>query len=127
MADSSNEIRLTSEMKIHHDVTIDQLRAILAEVSRGASAEGDHIRGHNFYLDEEAGILFAHEHYRDADAMLTHLAEMDQAKVGELMATVDVVDLRIYGPVTPELGDLLEGFGSVRTFDHVSGFTRAVA
>ncbi|MDX2355905.1 hypothetical protein [Dietzia sp. PP-33] len=123
MSDSSSEVRLTSEMKIHDDVTIDRLRSILADVSRGAAAEGDHIRGHNFYLDEGARILFAHEHYRDADAMLTHLAEMDQAKVGELMSTVDVLDLRIYGPVNTELRELLEGFGSPRTFEFVSGFT----
>ncbi|MFN3602636.1 MAG: hypothetical protein ACK4M5_15205 [Dietzia cercidiphylli] len=127
MSDSSNEVRATSEMKIHDDVPIDRLRSILADVSTGAAAEGDHIRGHNFYLDEEAGILFAHEHYRDADAMLKHLAEMDQAKVGELMTTVDVVDLRVYGPINSELRDLLEGFGSVRTFDFVSGFTHVGA
>lgn len=123
MTDSSREVRATSEMKIHDDVTIDQLRAILADVSQGASNEGDHIRGHNFYLDEDARILFAHEHYRDADAMLKHLAEMDQVKIGELMSTVDVLDLRIYGPVNTELRELLAGFGAPRTFEFVSGFT----
>lgn len=123
MADSSNEVRATSEMKIHDDVTIDQLRSILAEVSASSSAEGEHIRGHNFYLDADARILFAHEHYRDADAMLKHLTEMDQEKVGALMSTVDVLDLRIYGPINDELNGLLEGFGRVRTFEFVSGFT----
>lgn len=123
MADSSNEVRATSEMKIHDDVTIDQLRAILAEVSAGSSAEGDHIRGHNFYLDEGQRILFAHEHYRDAEGMLKHLKEMNHEKVGELMSTVDVVDLRLYGPLNDELRGLLEAFGSVRSFEFVSGFT----
>ncbi|OAH63586.1 hypothetical protein AYJ66_10995 [Dietzia cinnamea] len=123
MADSSNEVRATSEMKIHDDVTIEELRSILAEVSAGSSAEGEHIRGHNFYLDEEARILFAHEHYADADAMLRHLKEMDQEKIGQLMSSVDVLDLRIYGPMNDELHGLLEGFGSVRSFDFVSGFT----
>lgn len=123
MSDSSNEVRATSEMRIHDDVTIAQLRERLAEVSSSSSAEGDHIRGHNFYLDEGAGILVAHEHYRDADAMLKHLAEMDQEKVGALMSSVDVLDLRIYGRINDELRGMLEGFGSVRTFEFVSGFT----
>lgn len=123
MADSSNEVRATSEMKIHDDVTIDELRSILAEVSAGSSAEGEHIRGHNFYLDEGERILFAHEHYADGAAMVRHLKEMDQGKIGQLMSSVDVLDLRIYGPMNDELNGLLEGFGSVRTFDFVSGFT----
>jgi len=123
MADSSNEVRATSEMKIHDDVTIDQLGSILAEVSAGSSAEGEHIRGHNFYLDEGARVLFAHEHYADAAAMVRHLKEMDHEAVGRLMSTVDVLDLRIYGPMNEELHGLLEGFGSVRSFEFVSGFT----
>lgn len=123
MADSSNEVRATSEMKIHDDVTIADLRAILAEVSAGSSAEGEHIRGHNFYLDEDARILFAHEHYADAAAMVRHLKEMDHEAVGRLMSSVDVLDLRIYGSMNDELRGLLEGFGSPRTFDFVSGFT----
>mgnify|MGYP007068603652 FL=1 len=123
MADSGAEVRVTSEMKIHDDVPIDRLRTLVGDVSRGAATEGGHIRGHNFYLDEEAGILFAHEHYRDAGAMVKHLAEMDQGTVAALMSSVDVLDLRVYGPVNAELRDLLDGFGRVRTFDHVSGFT----
>ncbi|KAA0919298.1 hypothetical protein [Dietzia sp. ANT_WB102] len=123
MAGSSNEVRATSEMKINDDVTIDELRSIVGDVSSSSSTEGEHIRGHNFYVDEEARILFAHEHYADAVAMLRHLKEMDQDKVGRLMASVEVLDLRIYGPMNDELHGLLEGFGSVRKFDFVSGFT----
>lgn len=123
MADSSSEVRATSEMKIHDDVLIADLKPIVADVSASTAAEGDHIYGHNYYLDEGAGVLFVHEHYRDVDAMLKHLAEMDQDKVMALMSSVDVLDLRIYGPINTELRELLEGFGSVRTFDYVSGFT----
>lgn len=127
MSDSSNEVRATSEMRIHDDVSIDELRSIVTGVSGSTSTEGEHVRGHNFYLDEGAGILFAHEHYRDSEAMLRHLAEMDQDKVARLMASVDVLDLRIYGTINAELRELLEGFGSVRTFDFVSGFTHVGA
>ncbi len=123
MADSSTEVRATSEMKIHDDVTVNQLREILGRVSAGSSQEGDHIRGHNFYLDEANRILFAHEHYADAAAMVRHLKEMDHPTIDELMSTVDVLDLRIYGPMNDELNGLLESFGNPRRFDFVSGFT----
>lgn len=123
MVDSSREVRATSEMKIHDGVDIDQLRSVVTRLASSTEAEGDHLYGHNFYLDEGAGILFAHEHYRDADAFLQHLKEMDQEVVGALMSKVDVLDLRIYGSINDELRGLLEGFGSVRTFEYLGGFT----
>ncbi|GLB63876.1 hypothetical protein NCCP2495_17550 [Dietzia sp. NCCP-2495] len=123
MVDSSREVRATSEMKIHDGVDSDQLRSVVTQLASSTEAEGDHLYGHNFYVDDAAGILFAHEHYRDADAFLQHLKEMDQEVVGALMSKVDVLDLRIYGSINDELRGLLEGFGSVRTFDYVGGFT----
>lgn len=123
MVDSSREVRATSEMKIHDGVGIDQLRSVVTQLASSTEAEGDHLYGHNFYIDEGAGILFAHEHYRDADAFLQHLKEMDQDVVGALMSKVDVLDLRIYGSINDELRGLLEGFGAVRTFEYVGGFT----
>ncbi|GAA4261072.1 hypothetical protein [Dietzia aurantiaca] len=123
MADSSREVRATSEMKIHDGVSIERLSSVVKALGASTEAEGGHLYGHNFYIDEGAGILFAHEHYRDADAFLQHLKEMDQEVVGALMSSVDVLDLRIYGSVNDELRGLLEDFGSVRTFEYIGGFT----
>lgn len=123
MSNSSNEVRATSEMKIHDDVTIADLKEIVGAVSRSTETEGNHIPGHNYYIDEAQRILFVHEHYRDVDAMLQHLKEMDVEKVTALMSSVDVLDLRVYGPINQELEELLAGFGAFRKFDYVSGFT----
>lgn len=128
MSDNSRELRATSEMKIHDDVTLEQIKQAVVDLAVSTEGEpGGHNYGHNFYLDESARVLFAHEHYRDAAGMLTHLAEMDQDKVAALMGSVDVVDLRIYGEINDELKELLSGFGAVRTFDRVAGFTRVEA
>lgn len=128
MADNSRELRATSEMKLHDDVTIDQIKQIVADLAVATEAEpGGHNYGHNFYLDEGARILFAHEHYRDAAGMLTHLAEMDQPKVAALMDNVDVLDLRIYGETNEELEQLLGSFGAPRIFSRIAGFTRVEA
>ncbi|MEO9330623.1 hypothetical protein [Gordonia aurantiaca] len=125
MSAASRALRATSEMQIHDDVSLDDLREILAAVVRNTEAEpGDHNRGHNFYLDEEKRILFAHELYSDADGMLKHLKEMDQESVGRLMSSVDVLDLRIYGATNEELKGLLDGFGKARYFDFIDGFVR---
>ncbi len=125
MSVASRALRITSEMKVHDDVSLEELRDIVTAVARSTESEpGDHNRGHNFYLDEENRLLFAHEHYRDAAGMLQHLEEMDQETVARLMASVDVVDLRVYGEPNEKLTVLLSGFGEARYFDFIDGFVR---
>lgn len=123
MPNASRLLRATSEMKIHDDVALDELRTIVSEVTRDTESEtGDHALGHNYYIDEDARILFVHELYSDADGMLTHLGLMNAELVGKLMSSVDVLDLRIYGEPNDKLKELLAGFGAARYFTFVDGF-----
>ena len=119
----SINLRVTSEMQIHDDVAMDDLKARVATLAESTAAEGDHILRHNYYVDEAQRVLFVHEHYTDSAAMLRHFSEMDQDLVGHMLSAVDVLDLRLYGPASPELKELLGAYGTPRYFDFVSGFT----
>lgn len=119
----NTDLRVTSEMKIHDEVSVDDVRSRVVALAGSTATEGSHIVGHNYYVDEAQRVLFVHEHYTDSAAMLRHFGEMDQELVGHMLSAVDVLDLRIYGPATPELKELLGAYGSPRFFGFVSGFS----
>ena len=121
---SSREVRATTEMRVVDGVDVAEvLETVRAMSASIATEEGDQVRAHSYYVNEAERIVFVHEHYRDVEGMLIHLGLMDPDLVGRLIPAVEILDVRVYGPVNDELRQMLGAFGAPRYFDFVSGFT----
>ena len=59
-------------------------------------------KSHWWCRGEDGTSLFVLEQYEDADAMLVHL-HADPPARSDFFASIDIVDVRIYCDVTPEI------------------------
>ena len=66
---------------------------------------------YGFYRSEESGCYYVQEHYKDAAAFVTHL-ENSPEELEALVEGTEVDSTTLLGQMSPELHDMLDGFGA---------------
>jgi quinol monooxygenase YgiN len=105
-------IRISSKMKVKLE-DVPEVERIFRKFIEDARAKDPGMTDLAYYVDEEQGVIHAHEGYESFEAFQSHLGNMDQQAVGRLMELVELSPFEYDGDPTPEAREMMSNFGQV--------------
>ncbi|MEX3007303.1 putative quinol monooxygenase [Hoeflea sp. TYP-13] len=105
------------------DGAVEKLKAIIAEMADGAKASEPGTLGYEWSISDDGKNGQVHEHYRDSEAALTHLASFNENFAARLMELVEPTGMVVFGEPSAALKKELEGADPVY-MQPAGGFVR---
>lgn len=105
------------------DGAVERLKAMIAEMADGARASESGTLGYEWSISDDGNSGQVHEHYRDSEAALAHLASFNENFAARLMELVDPTGMVVFGTPSAALKKELEGANPIY-MQPAGGFVR---
>ena len=94
----------------------------LAQEAISVATAKSKVLGYRWYFSSDESKCYLLEQYPDTEALLPHLASVQQVLQG-LLEVAKITRFEVFGNVNPEAGKALAGFGA-KNFGYWNGFVR---
>ena len=117
----TKQVQYTSEFTIA-DGKIDEFKRIMHSIIGSVERNEHDVNGYQVYVSAEGNRAFIVEWFKNAEAILIHLANVGPL-FPELLAIAPIVRLEVFGNLTKEAEDALRSIGA-KIFNYHEGFIR---